>query len=171
MRQLILFLNLLFFTLSVQAANDFGIDSTHFKQNGALNAVFTCDGLDISPELHWSNTPEKTQSLALILSDPDAPSGTFYHWVVYNIPANTSGLPEAIHAMPTGTREGNNSWNKATYNGPCPPKGASHHYVFTLYALNATLQLPAGTDAQTVLKILKTHVIKQAQITATYQRE
>ena len=169
MRHFIICFSLLFFTLSA-AAGDFVLGSNSFKDKSALAAVYTCDGLDVSPELHWSHIPEKTQALALVLADPDAPTGTFYHWLVYNIPTNTSSFAEAVKNMPSGTLVGKNSWNSAQYKGPCPPKGSAHHYLFTLYALDAKVNVPAEADATTLLDSFKNHIIKQIQLSAEYGR-
>jgi Raf kinase inhibitor-like YbhB/YbcL family protein len=169
-QRIILLLSLVIFTLTAEAATDFVIESADFKEKDTLRAVYTCDGLDISPELHWTNIPQKTQSLALIMSDSDAPLGTFYHWVVYNIPPNTNSFAEAVKEMPPGTQLGKNSWNNAQYNGPCPPKGSLHHYIFTLYAIDKNLSLPANSDAKTLINSLKDSIIKQTQLTGVYTR-
>jgi len=129
---------------------------------------YTCDGQDISPELTWSGIPAKTKSLALILSDPDAPSGTFYHWVVYNIPSTVTSFPQGLQSLPSGCLAGKNSWGKAQYNGPCPPKGSTHRYVFTLYALDTTLTLAPGATATSLMHALQSHVVAEATFTTAY---
>jgi hypothetical protein len=151
-------------------ANDFAFTTNAFLDTGALPVLYTCDGKDVSPQFSWSNPPPKTQSYAIVLSDPEAPSGTFYHWVVYNIPAATKELAEGVRNFPAGTLVGQNSWSKTQYDGPCPPKGTAHTYVFTLYALNSTMKLPAGTDGKTLEAAIKDHIIEKVQLTTVYSR-
>jgi Raf kinase inhibitor-like YbhB/YbcL family protein len=159
----------LFFTMTAYA-DDFSLTTDAFLDTGALPVLYTCDGKNISPKLMWANPPPKTKSYAILLSDPDAPGGTFYHWVVYNIPAATKELAEGIKDFPSGTLIGNNSWNKNQYNGPCPPKGTAHTYFITLYALNAPISIPAGADGNTVLKNIQGHIIKKVQLSTVYSR-
>ena len=137
------------------------------KDGGELPMQYTCDGTNEQPTFAWSNVPTNTQSFALILADPDAPNATFYHWVIYNIPAAETNLTAKF---PLGTIIANNSLNKTAYNGPCPPKGKIHHYVFTLYALNTALTLPANANAATVLAAMQTHVLGETKLTLTYTR-
>jgi Raf kinase inhibitor-like YbhB/YbcL family protein len=161
---------LLSLSMMVPAYSDtFTLNSTSFIGLSKLAAVYTCDGKDISPELDWSNVPGKTQSLALVLSDPDAPSGTFYHWVVYNIEKNVTALPEDISAHPVKMLTAENSWGRKKYNGPCPPKDATHNYIFTLYALNTTLNLPADADAKTLLAAMQNHIVGTTELKAIYR--
>ena len=151
-------------------AAPFTITSTAVENGNALPALYTCDGKDIQPELTWKNAPANTQSFALILSDPDAPAGTFYHWVLYNIPASFSSLPKAMTKLPAGSLIGNNSWNNASYNGPCPPLGALHHYILTIYALDTNLTLSTYANAPTLLDAMQTHILGQSILTMTYSR-
>lgn len=140
-------------------------------QNGRVPKEFTCDGADNSPQLAWSAPPVATKSLALIVADPDAPSGTFTHWVLYNIPAGTRSLAEGLPhlaQLADGSRQGRNDFGKPGYGGPCPPHGQEHRYVFTLYALDATVDLPPGATG--VEGALKGHVLAQAELTARYGR-
>jgi Raf kinase inhibitor-like YbhB/YbcL family protein len=153
-----------FLSLPIYAA-DMTLSSQAFADGMAIPVLYTCDGKDISPDLHWSNLPAKTQSIAIILSDEDAPNGVFYHWVLFNIPTKTTELAEA-----TTTLAGKNTWGKSQYNGPCPPKGALHHYTFTLYALDEKLSLPATTDAPTLLKTMQGHILGQATLKMGYSR-
>lgn len=146
------------------------ITSQSFDSQTALAKIYTCDGKDISPQLSWTGVPQNTQSLVLIFSDPDAPGGTFYHWVLYNLPPTVTSLSENIKKLPAGTVVGKNSWGKMEYNGPCPPKGSTHSYIFTLYALDSKLSLPAGADAKTVMDALQSHLIAKAEITTSYGR-
>lgn len=163
-----LFLSLFF---SIHAdADDFSMTTTAFLDTGALPVLYTCDGKDISPQLTWSNPPSNTKSYAIIMSDRDAPNGIFFHWVVYNIPSSTTELAEGINDFPKGTLIGTNSFNKNKYNGPCPPKGTAHTYFITLYALDSSITLPAGSDGKTVLDKLKNHIIKQVELSTIYSR-
>lgn len=164
-------------TLAIMAAsahaafnNVFTLVSPDFANQKTLPVYFTCKGKDISPELNWTNPPPKTESFALIFSDPDAPAGTFYHWVVYNIPKTATGFAQAISNLPMGASVGRNSWNSEQYKGACPPRGSSHHYAFTLYSLDSKLDnLALDADAEAVLKAMQGHIIAQAVLTATYE--
>jgi Raf kinase inhibitor-like YbhB/YbcL family protein len=161
----------LFLSFSINAfADDFALTTDAFLDTGALPVLYTCDGKDVSPKLSWSNPPPKTKSYALIMTDPEAPSGTFFHWVVYNIPATTTELVEGVKEFPKGSLLGMNSFNKNQYNGPCPPKGTAHTYVITLYALDTSLSVPAGADGKTVLDKMKDHIIKKIQLSTVYSR-
>lgn len=144
--------------------------TTAFLDEGIIPVLYTCDGKDISPQLDWTNVPAKTQTFALLLADPDTASGIFYHWVLYNIPKNTVTLSEGITKLPAGTLVGKNSMQKTQYNGPCPPKGATHNYYFTLYALDTKLTLPAGADAKAVLNAMKNHIVGETKLSSVYSR-
>lgn len=175
MKKIISFFNIIgsIFIGSSYAAtsvNTLEISSQSFENQSTMPKLYTCDDKDISPQLSWTGVPSNTQSLALILSDPDAPEGTFYHWVLYNIPPSTTTFSENLKKLPTGVIVGRNSWGKMQYNGPCPPKGSTHSYIFTLYALDSKLSLPAGADAQTVLNALQPHLINKAELSASYGR-
>jgi len=150
-------------------ANSFSLGSTSFTNLSQLNATYTCDGSDISPELEWKNSPAKTKSFAFILADPDAPSGTFYHWIVFNIPKNVTSFAEGMIKLPAGIQVGKNSLGGIRYNGPCPPKGATHHYIFSLYALNTTLDLASGTDATSIIHAMQNHILGVAELKAVYE--
>jgi Raf kinase inhibitor-like YbhB/YbcL family protein len=151
------------------------ITSTAFAHNGSIPARYTCDGKDISPALHWSGVPAGTQSLVLIVDDPDAPDPaapkmTWVHWVLYNIPPEVAGLPEGVkHGdLPAGTLEGVNDWKRTGYGGPCPPIGR-HRYFHKLYALDTLLpHLGKPTKAQ-VEQEMKGHVLAEAVLMGTYQ--
>ena len=150
--------------------------SPAFAHNGSLPARLTCDGRDVSPELRWSGLPVGTQSLALIVDDPDAPDPaaprmTWVHWVLYNIPPAAMGLPEgvAVSDLPPGTREGMNDWGRTGYGGPCPPIGR-HRYFHKLYALDTVLP-DLGKPAKTTLEqAMKGHVLASTELVGTYQR-
>ena len=146
----------------------FTLKTNAFQDKGSLPILYTCDGNDISPALSWINPPAKTASFALILSDPDAPGGTFYHWILYNIPVTITTLPEGLTQLPTGVAAGKNNWEKAKYNGPCPPKGTTHHYIFTLYALDKELSLPSGISAPSLLKAIHKHILGKAELNVRF---
>lgn len=168
MKKLLLLLTLLLtpFAISAKALT---LNSTSFTELSDIDPMYTCDGKNISPELDWSNIPKQTVSFTLLLSDPDAPNGTFYHWVLFNIPKNINKLPENLTQLPAETLIGNNSWGKAEYNGPCPPKGKPHNYVITLYALDTKLDLPAGAEVKTLLDAMQNHILDIAEIKSTFK--
>lgn len=155
----------------------FALTSPAFNHEGAIPKLYTCQGKDISPALAWSGLPEGTRSLALIVDDPDAPDPkapkmTWVHWVLYNIPPETTGLAEAIAptALPTGTRQGKNDWKRVGYGGPCPPIGR-HRYFHKLYALDAVLpDLKSPTKAE-LEKAMAGHVLGKAELMGTYIKE
>lgn len=167
MRFIVILIGMLF--MHIAQAADFSIQSQAFANGDTIPGMFTCDGKDISPSLQWVNIPKNTQSFALIVSDPDAPGGTFYHWVVYNIPAITEGFAENVKRFSAGVIEATNSFGNAHYNGPCPPKGKAHHYIFTLYALDSKLDVTKA-DATSVLGALENHVIQKTQMVGLYQK-
>lgn len=150
--------------------------SSAFSHNGEVPRRYTCDGEDRSPPLSWSGLPPGTQSLVLIVDDPDAPDPraprmTWVHWVLYNLPPDAPGLPEGAAAgqLPAGTREGLNDWRRAGYGGPCPPAGR-HRYFHKLYALDAVLpDLGQPTKAQ-LERAFRGHVLEKAEFVGTYQR-
>ncbi|MBV8801518.1 MAG: YbhB/YbcL family Raf kinase inhibitor-like protein [Gammaproteobacteria bacterium] len=163
----------LFYSISSfadDAPTTFTLTTNAFLDTGALPVLYTCDGKDSSPELSWSNPPAKTKSFVLIVSDPDAPNGTFYHWIVYNIPATTKELLEGTTTFPPNTLIGTNSKGEKKYSGPCPPRGSAHTYHLALYALDNTLTLPAGVEGKTVEASIKNHVLKKAEMTTVYSR-
>ncbi|MDD5712407.1 MAG: YbhB/YbcL family Raf kinase inhibitor-like protein [Smithellaceae bacterium] len=149
------------------------IDSPLFEQGALIPPRFTCDGQDISPPLHWGDVPAAAQSLALIVDDPDAPVGTWVHWVVYNIPPSSSGMPEHVEKvkeLADGTRQGKNDWPKLGYDGPCPPSG-THRYFFKLYALDWKLPLAAGATKAELLREMKGHILAEAELMGRYKRQ
>lgn len=149
------------------------LTSTAFTEGGAIPRKYTCDSEDVSPPLAWSGIPEDARSLTLIVDDPDAPVGTWVHWVLYDIPPGLSGLPEAVVKNPTvpeiGT-QGTNDFRKIGYGGPCPPKGKPHRYFFRLYALDTTLSLKPGATRREVEDAIQGHILAQGQIHGTYGR-
>lgn len=149
------------------------LTSSAFANNANIPVEYSCDGASKSPPLAWDKAPAKTQAFALVMHDPDAPrAGGFTHWVIYNIPVAATGLPAAVSpggTLAPGTLEGNNGSGKAGYTGPCPPKGgAPHHYQFTLYALDAPLNLPAGKSKDDLEQALGSHVLAKAQLTGLF---
>lgn len=158
-------------TLSAYAAdNAFTLNTNAFHNAGPLPVLYTCDGKNVSPELDWSNIPPKTQSLAIIMSDPDAPGAMFYHWIVYNIPTSVKAIDETINQLPTGAVAGKNDFGNMEYNGPCPPKGAAHTYSITLYALDSKLNLPTGANAEQVINAMQNHILDKVVLTTVYSR-
>lgn len=150
------------------------LTSSAFEDDGLVPPRHTCDGEDVSPPLSWAEAPEGTRAYALVMDDPDAPLRTWVHWVVYNIPADVQSLAEALPAeseLDTGAEQGVNSWGRTGYGGPCPPSG-THHYVFTLYALDAAIDLPpAKTGKQDVLEAIEGHVLARTTLTGLYKRQ
>jgi len=153
------------------------LTSPAFQAGGGIPAHHTCDGGDVSPPLSWSGLPGGTRSLALIVDDPDAPDPArpqrvWAHWVLYNIPATTSGLPQDVHAdeLPPDTREGLNDWKRTGYGGPCPPIGR-HRYFHKLYALDTVLPDLGHPTKGELEKAMQGHVIEQAELIGTYERK
>ncbi|MFQ5592644.1 MAG: YbhB/YbcL family Raf kinase inhibitor-like protein [Anaerolineae bacterium] len=149
----------------------FILKSTVFHEGEAIPKRYTCDGEDVSPELRWEDTPANTRSFALIMDDPDAPGRTFTHWVLFDIPADTTNLPEGLRAGDIG-QSGRNDFSKAGYGGPCPPPGhGPHRYFFTLYALDTdSLNLSDGASRSQVEQALEGHIIGQARLMGRYER-
>lgn len=151
------------------------LESPAFAHQGEIPALHTCDGRDLSPPLSWSGLPEGTRSLALIVDDPDAPDPkapkrTWVHWVLYNLPPTSTGLPEAVPtgALPAGTLQGLNDWKRTGYGGPCPPIGR-HRYFHKLYALDSVLP-DLGQPTRTRLEAaMQGHILAEAQWMGTYQ--
>jgi Raf kinase inhibitor-like YbhB/YbcL family protein len=147
----------------------FDLTSPAFAPGEPIPTKYTCDDQDISPPLKWSDPPGGTQSFALIMDDPDAPVGIWVHWVLFNLSPDTRDLPEQA-ASPAGAQDGQNSWKRTGYGGPCPPSGA-HRYFFKLYALDTTLNLPAGATKAQVLKAMEGHILAQAEVMGVYSRQ
>lgn len=148
------------------------LESPAFKNNGRIPSKFSCDGEDVSPELGWKFPPKGTKSFALICDDPDAPMGTFVHWIVFNIPASENGMkenspPEGM--LPNDTIQGRNDFGRNGYGGPCPPSG-THRYFFHLYALDTLLNLSQYATKQDLLKVIQGHVIGEAELVGLYGR-
>lgn len=144
-----------------------------FQDGQKIPVKYTCDGQDISPPLAWSEPPTGVQTFALIMDDPDAPGRVFTHWVLFNLPADTRELPEALPTtsqLPSGALQGKNDFGKIGYGGPCPPSGPAHRYRFTLYALDQALDLPVSVSKGQVLKAMEGHILAQGLLTGVYQR-
>jgi Raf kinase inhibitor-like YbhB/YbcL family protein len=151
----------------------FVLTSSRLKENGTIEKKYTCDGDDISIPLQWSDPPPGTKSLALIADDPDAPSKTWVHWVLYDLPAEARELPEGVppsRVLDSGARQGINDFRRLGYGGPCPPPGTPHRYVFTLYALDRRVGLEPAATKQDLLRAMKGHTLSQAQLTGTFKR-
>jgi Raf kinase inhibitor-like YbhB/YbcL family protein len=147
--------------------------STSFSET-IPNQFSSCEGQDNdSPALAWQSPPARTQSFALIVTDPDAPIGTFTHWVLYDLPPDTRELPQAIRKqeqLPNGSRQGLNDFGEIGYDGPCPPGHSTHRYVFDLYALDTKLNLPPGARKYPLLAAMNSHILAHGQLTGRYHR-
>ncbi len=147
--------------------------TTAFQPGGIIPKKFTCDGPDVSPALAWSDLPAGAQSIALIMDDPDAPAGTWVHWVLYDLPASARELPEGVpkqEELSSGARQGRNDFRKIGYGGPCPPHGPPHRYFFKLYALDAKTKLIAGATKADLERAMQGHILAQAELVGRYQR-
>ncbi len=149
------------------------LTSAAFSEGQAIPRQYTGDDANVSPPLAWSGPPDSTQSFALICDDPDAPRGTWVHWVLFDLPADARGLEEDVPANATlasGARQGKNDFGKVGYGGPAPPRGKPHRYFFKLYALDTVLTLPAGATQAQVAAAMQGHVLAEGQLMGTYQR-
>jgi Raf kinase inhibitor-like YbhB/YbcL family protein len=143
--------------------------SSSSLQDGRVPKEFTCDGEDKSPLLDWTAAPSGTKTFALTVTDPDAPGGIFTHWVIYNLPANTAGLPEGVPKrgqLANGSRQGKTDFGKIGYGGPCPPAGKPRRYVFSLYAMDTSVDVPAGAPRSQVESAMQGHVLARGELTA-----
>lgn len=156
-------------TTTTTALPDLSVSSPAFEEGEAIPAEYTCDGVDVSPELNIVGLPETTRAITLIVEDPEAPLGTWYHWVEFDIPAITGSHKVERDAGPIGV-PGINSWNLEGYMGPCPPEGEEHAYVFRVYALDSAVDLPAGVDADEVTAAMADHVLDTVELAGLYSR-
>ena len=166
----VFFIILTVFSSSVSALE---IKSDSFEENGYIPAIYTGLSSDISPELNWEEVPQGVKSFAIIMDDPDAPVGTWVHWVIYNIPASSRGLGRDVpkgETLSDGTRQGINSFGKVGYGGPYPPPGSAHRYFFKLYALDVMLSLGPGATKEELLGAVKGHILAEAQIIGLFKR-
>jgi hypothetical protein len=151
----------------------FALQSTAFSNGGEIPRRFTCEGADLSPALSWDAVPAGAQSLALIADDPDAPVGTWTHWLIWNIPAHATALPEGVAktgSLDNGARQGVNDFRRIGYGGPCPPPGKPHRYFFKLYALDARLDVKPGAGRGELEAAMKGHVLSHAEFMGMYRR-
>jgi Raf kinase inhibitor-like YbhB/YbcL family protein len=151
------------------------LTSRAFKNSARIPPKYTVDGQNVSPDLNWTAPPGDTVELALICDDPDAPRGTWTHWVLYSLPASRRSLAEAVPKTETlsalgGAKQGKNSFGATGYDGPSPPRGPVHHYHFVLYALNAKVRLSPGAQKSDLERAMKGHIIAQAELVGLYSR-
>jgi Raf kinase inhibitor-like YbhB/YbcL family protein len=148
------------------------ITSQAFEDEGMIPEKYTCDDINVSPPLAWSPGPEGTRTYALICDDPDAPMGTWVHWVLFNLPVNINELPEGIppeRDLESEAKQGMNDFRKIGYGGPCPP-GGTHRYFFKLYALDAEVDLESGATKSDLLRAMEGHILAESQLMGKYQR-
>jgi Raf kinase inhibitor-like YbhB/YbcL family protein len=159
-------------TQSSSQKNEIKVTSVAFKEGQPIPRQYSCGGVNISPPLEWSGVPKTAKTIAIMVDDPDAPGGTWVHWLLYNIPADNIGFVENVPATETlkaGGFQGKNDFGKIGYGGPCPPSG-THRYFFKVYAVDAELPLKAGATKAELLKALDDHVVSQGQLMGTYRR-
>ena len=150
------------------------ITSPGFAEGQPIPSKYTCDGDNVSPPLSWNQVPPSAKTLVLICDDPDAPAGTWVHWVLYDLPAATRELPESVErreVLSNGASQGRNDFNQIGYGGPCPPKGGPHRYYFKLYALDRDLGLKPGARKKEVEQALKGHIVGEGQLMGTYKKQ
>lgn len=147
------------------------ITTNAFQPGESIPAKYTCDAENLSPELKWNDAPRNTKSFALICDDPDAPSGTFTHWVLYGVASNLSQFPEGLSRDSSAVTQGKNDFGKTGYGGPCPPRGSRHRYYFKLYALDVEIRLASGSSRDALEQAMKGHILAQAEVMGTYQRK
>ncbi|MCX8108254.1 MAG: YbhB/YbcL family Raf kinase inhibitor-like protein [Verrucomicrobiae bacterium] len=148
------------------------VTSTAFTEGGMIPKQYTCDGKDVSPPLAWEGVPVGAKTIAVICDDPDAPVGTWVHWVLFNLPATVKELPENVPTtknLPNGAKQGVNDFGRIGYGGPCPP-GGTHRYYFKIYALDCELKLEAGATKAQLLKAMEGHILAQGQLMGKYKR-
>ena len=161
------------FAAEKSAQNKMELTSTAFTEGSPIPIKHTCDAENVSPALKWSGAPAEAKSLVLIAADPDAPVGTWVHWVLYGLPATANELAENApqsQYLPGGARQGLNDFRKLGYGGPCPPAGNAHRYFFKLYALDTALDLKPGATKKEVEHAMEKHILAQAQLMGTYKR-
>ena len=157
-----------------EAAMTIRLTSSAFTEGSDIPVTFTCDAEDVSPPLKWSGTPDETKSIALIVDDPDAPGGTWVHWVLYRVPPDAGELPgkaPSTEVTLLGARNGKNDFDRLGYGGPCPPRGDPHRYFFKLSALDIELDLESGATRKELLNTMDGHILAIGQIMGRYQRE
>lgn len=160
-------------TEALPTAIPFQISSSGFAEGEVIPDRYACTGDNLSPELLWGDPPAGTESLALIFDDPDAPGGTWVHWVIFNIPPDQKSLSEGVAPVaehPDGSKSGSNSWDEIGYGGPCPPQGSTHNYIFKLYALDSLLDLEVGVSKQELLTAMDGHILAETQANGLFSR-
>jgi Raf kinase inhibitor-like YbhB/YbcL family protein len=151
----------------------FTLTSSAFASGATIPNKYTCKGEDISPALQWSGSPPNTAVFAIVMDDPDAPAGTWVHWVIWNIPATAQSLPEGVAKsaqLPDGARQGRNSFGKIGYNGPCPPSGQTHRYFFRIYALDGKANMMAGSPSAQLEGAMQGHILAQSEYMGTFHK-
>jgi len=143
------------------------VRSSAFSEGQSIPEKYTCDGQNVSPPVEWNGAPANTKSIAVICEDPDAPSGIFTHWVLYDLPGTTKELAEGSSG---GGKEGANGFGKNGYGGPCPPPGAAHRYFFRVYALDTASQGNAGSSKEDVTAAMRSHILAEGQLMGRYKR-
>ena len=172
-RGMLVLIGVIILLVTVQTAPAFDLQSAAFLSGGEIPAKYTCDGRDVSPALRWTDPPAGTKGFALVSDDPDAPGGTWVHWVLYGIPPAVRELPEAVPDLDTVAgigRQGTNDFKRIGYGGPCPPRGPAHRYIFSLYALDAETSLSSGKRKTDLLRVIEGHVLGRAELMGRYQR-
>jgi Raf kinase inhibitor-like YbhB/YbcL family protein len=150
----------------------FQLKTSAFSNGGMIPPKYTCDGPDVSPALSWTDPPAGTKTFALIADDPDAPGGTWVHWVLYDLPGNVRELAEGVPKtkdLESGARQGMNDFRRIGYGGPCPPRGAVHRYSFRLYSLDLRTQLPAGATKSDLERAMTGHILAQSELMGRFQ--
>ncbi len=161
------------FSAETKTAAGLQLTSAAFQQGAAIPRKHTCDADDVSPQLRWTNPPSGTKAFALIADDPDAPGGTWVHWLIYDLPGEAKDLPEGTaktEILSNGAKHGVNDFRKVGYGGPCPPPGAAHRYYFKLYALDAPTNLKPRATKQQLLDAMKGHVLGEGELMGRYKR-
>ena len=159
-------------TKEVTTMQNISISAEAFQSGGAIPEEYTCDGSDVSPALSWRGIPSNAKSIALIMDDPDAPMGTFVHWVLFNIPSDTTKLPRGVpenRTLNDGSSQGITDFGRTGYGGPCPP-GGTHRYYFRVYALDTMLDLQPGSSRKQLENAMKGHVLAQGELMGKYER-
>lgn len=170
---MLLVLCILFFGSSLNAESEaFTLTSNNFSEGNNIPDKFTCEGDNISPHLTWSDPPEETRSLAIICDDPDAPAGTWVHWIIFNLDPKLRELKEGVDssAILGGCENGRNDFGSNKYGGPCPPPGKTHRYFFRLYALDKKFDLKSGCSRKDLEKVMENHILRSTKLMGTFKR-
>jgi Raf kinase inhibitor-like YbhB/YbcL family protein len=161
------------YEMDVGVNMDLKLTSSAFDDNQSIPRKYTCDAENLSPSLAWSGAPEATRQFVLIVEDPDAPRGSWVHWVIYEIPGDVTALPEGLAKVPyieSVGKQGENDFGKIGYDGPCPPPGRAHRYIFKLYALDNELDLPDGASKDEIERAIQGHILSLGQLIGLYSR-